>query len=351
VLWLPPVLQQLFGTDGNLAALLRHARDPSEPTAGWSRALGVLGAELGLPGVWITRGDDGPFGVPSRSALPALVLLTAMTILGIAAARRGTPAAARLALVVLTAVVCGVASTAGVSGPVFDYVVQWWWVIVAMVWVSIAWSTWTSLTSATVRAIAAVAASAATIVLVIVVVWRALPARLPEQIASETIEEVGPQVAANLRRDDACLLEWIDGFGGTGMGLLFDLDQRGFDVAVPTTYGPAFETWQTTTPDQVDATILLVSDDETAETFEPPSGATVLARHDPLSPADRQRATALQAEVDEQLAAATAPTGATTTDAELLEAYRHVDQDVLDELAALRADGSAYTVYLLPGTA
>ena len=55
VLWIPPVLQQLFGAEGNLTAILRFVRNPSEPAIGWRNAWGILGTELGFPGAWLAR--------------------------------------------------------------------------------------------------------------------------------------------------------------------------------------------------------------------------------------------------------------------------------------------------------
>ncbi|CAN5711424.1 hypothetical protein BH18ACT2_BH18ACT2_10000 [soil metagenome] len=284
LLWAPPLLQQLFGDDGNLANLLAYSRDPTGPTVGWARAWGVLGTELGLPGAWLAGGDDDPFGVPTSSTWPSLVLLAVTGSLGWLVARRGHRRAGRLALVALVASGLAVASTARVTGVVYHYVVRWWWVVAALVWLSLLWSVWL-LARAGARSAALAVVLAATAVLAVVLGWRATPADVPEEALSAAIADLGPPVAAGLDADRAYLVEWVDGggFGWAGMGMLHELRQRGHEAYVPATAQPAFEPWQVARPEDVDGTVLVVTDNAPVPGFAVPAGATVLARHDPSS--------------------------------------------------------------------
>ena len=97
VLWVPPIAQQLFGDEGNLAAIVRYFRHPTERAVGWPISWGIMGTELGLPGAWLAGGELDVFGVRTSSTLPALVLLAATSSLGFLAWRRGEASAARLA--------------------------------------------------------------------------------------------------------------------------------------------------------------------------------------------------------------------------------------------------------------
>lgn len=285
LLWAAPVLQQLFGDDGNLANLIAFARAPTEPTVGWRRAWGVLGTEVGLPGAWLAGGDANLFGVPASSALPALALLTVTGALGWVVARRGHRRAGRLALLALLASGLAVVSTARVTGVVYHYVIRWWWVVAALVWLSLLWSV-CLLARAGARSAVLAVALAATAVLAVVLGWRATPADVPEEALSVAIAELGPPVAAGLDADRAYLVEWVDGggFGWAGMGMLHELRQRGHDAYVPTTSQPAFEPWQVARPEDVDGTVLVVTDDAPVPGFAVPPDATVLARHDPSDP-------------------------------------------------------------------
>ena len=152
VLWIPPVLQQLFGADGNLTAILRFVRNPTEPAVGWRTAWGILGTELGFPGAWLGGRELDVFGVRTSSTVPAVVLLLATAALGAAAWRIGAASAGRLATLALIASGLGVASGARVTGAVGSYLVRWWWVIAAVVWLSVSWSIWSLLSRSRVRA-------------------------------------------------------------------------------------------------------------------------------------------------------------------------------------------------------
>ena len=145
VLWIPPLLQQLFGAEGNLTAILDFVRHPSEPAVGWRIAWGILGTELGLPGAWLTGRELDAFGVRTSSTVPALILLAATGTLGAVAWRCGAPSAGRLAALAVVATGLGVVSGARVTGLVGSYLVRWWWVIAAFVWLSVTWSIWSLL--------------------------------------------------------------------------------------------------------------------------------------------------------------------------------------------------------------
>ena len=87
VLWLPPIVQQLFSDDGNLAAIVEFFGDPAEAQAGWRLAWGIMGNELGPPGAWLAGDELGPFGVLPSSTVPSVLLLSGMVAAGVVAAR------------------------------------------------------------------------------------------------------------------------------------------------------------------------------------------------------------------------------------------------------------------------
>ena len=90
--------------------------------------------------------------------MPAVVLLLTTAVLGAAAWRAGAASAGRLATLALLASGLGVASGARVTGAVGSYLVRWWWVIAAAVWLSVSWSIWSLVSRTRVRgAVATVA--------------------------------------------------------------------------------------------------------------------------------------------------------------------------------------------------
>ena len=116
VLWLPPIVQQLFSDDGNLAAIIEFFRDPPEAQAGWRLAWGIMGTELGPPGAWLAGDELGAFGVLPSGTVPSVLLIAATVAAGLVASRRGSPSAGRLALLVAAACVLGVVATSRITG-------------------------------------------------------------------------------------------------------------------------------------------------------------------------------------------------------------------------------------------
>jgi hypothetical protein len=189
-------------------------------------------------------------------------------------------------------------------------------------------------------------------VLTAVLSWRAAPADVPEPLASDIVSELGPRVSAALDEERMYVVEWADRryWGVAATGLILDLHRRGYEVRVPPTYRPFFEEKMVARADDRAGTVLVVGEDDLRGLFALPPNATVVALHDPLPAGARARADQLWDEIARLL-----PTGSPLTPAyvdgpltqlQLVEAG--VDPTMIDELADLRALGSAYTVYVVP---
>ena len=266
VVWLPPILQQLFGDDGNLAAIVEFFRAPPEPQAGWRLAWGIMGTELGPPGAWLAGDELGLFGVVPSSALPALLLLGVTLLAGVIAVRNGSASAGRLAVLVVAACGIGVVATSRITGLIGTYLVRWWWVLAAAVWLSIVWSVACSLRDRRVRDGLLAVAGLATVALSIVATARAVPAALPDADPSETVGTLAAQLVTELDPDVRYLVDWTDaeGWGAVGTGLFVELEHRGHDVSVVPPRAPMFGEWRTARPEDVDATVLVVGSSDTA---------------------------------------------------------------------------------------
>ncbi|MEA3020490.1 MAG: hypothetical protein QOI47_2014, partial [Actinomycetota bacterium] len=134
-LWLPPLVEQATSSTGNLGAILGAARHPAAPVAGWTTAAGVLGAELRVPGPWLTGNDPDVTGVlVGGRVLPALLVFAALACTTAFAWRRGAgaPSTARLCALAAAAALLGLASTAQQQGLLAPYLVRWWWVVAAL---------------------------------------------------------------------------------------------------------------------------------------------------------------------------------------------------------------------------
>jgi len=352
VLWIPPVLQQLLGAEGNLTAILDFVRHPTEPAIGWRFAWGILGTELGFPGAWLNGRELDAFGVRTSSTVPALILLIAMAALGIMAWRRGAPSAGRLAALALVATGLGVVSGARVTGAVGSYLVRWWWVIAAVVWLSIGWSIWSVLSRTRARAPVATMVMAVLIGLGALMVGRAMVAHVPGERDSVAIGQLGDQIARTLGDDGAYVVDWTDArdWGAIGQGVFVDLERRGLAVHAASRFAPVFGSWRTAPVQTGDGLIVVVGADDLARGFEVPPGATVIARYEPLTASEQRRVETLQQQIQASMRSAGAPdwTLADTLFGRQVLHDQGAPPDLVAELSELRARGSAYTVFLEP---
>ena len=145
--WLPVLLDQVAGT-GNLGAIAQYFLSPGDSPAGFGTALHVAADQLRLPSApWLGRAElAGLDGALLGSGLAAL----AVPILSMAgslwlAVRMRVLTALRFQLVVIATALGGLIATARVTGPLFDWVVRWWWVIASLWWLSIVWVLWSVL--------------------------------------------------------------------------------------------------------------------------------------------------------------------------------------------------------------
>jgi hypothetical protein len=352
VLWIPPVLQQLFGAQGNLSAILRFVRNPPEPAVGWRTAWGILGTELGFPGAWLAGGELDVFGVRTSSTVPAVVLLVATAALGAVAWRRGAASPGRLATLAVVASGLGVVSGARVTGAVGSYLVRWWWVIAAVVWLSVSWSIWSVLSRSRVRGAVATGVVVALIALAGLMVGRALSAHVPGERDSVAIGQLGDQIADALGDEGGYVVDWTDArdWGAVGAGVFVDLERRGLAVKAASRFAPTFGAWRTAAVQAGDGLIVVVGADDLARGFQPPPDATVIARYEPLTANEQRRVEALQAQIHGRTGSTDDQdwTLADTDFGRQVLRDQGAPADLVDELSDLRAHGSSYTVYLQP---
>jgi hypothetical protein len=354
LVWLPPLVQQITGSPGNLGEIVDYFRHPTEKMLGFGTGFGLMGKELGLPGPWVTGNDASPLGfVFTAGTGTALVLLAAALILGGLAWRWGSSSATRLACLVVATAWFGVLAGARITVVPGPYLLRWWWVIAALLWSSLAWSLWSVVGEARLASTAVPVGSVAIVILAAVVGWDAVPVRVPNPGYSRTIGTLMTGTVGQLARDRRYLVTWnnADAFGAVGVGSYLDLSDRGFDVRVAPVFGRLFGSWRVARPEEVEGTITVVSSDQFDRVgFQPPAGSVPTARYDPLRAADRQRAQELERDIRSH----TGPSGPLEPDGvdsflgkrALLQAG--VDPARIEALRALRQPGLAYAVYVVP---
>jgi hypothetical protein len=347
--WTPPLVEQLRPGQGNVSRLVRYALGPGEEPFGWSMAWRVVATELGIPGAWATGREFEVFA-PADSPLGAIVVLLATATLGVLCSRAGAWSAARLSLVALTAAAAAFVATSRITGYPYDYLLAWWWVVGAALWLSMLWSTW-SLLRARVPVEAATiarAVTAATVVVALALTVRTIDAELPVAPQAEAVSTLIEAATPRLDADDSYLVEWrlSRGFGYVGMGVFVDLLRRGFDVVVPTVEGIAFEPQEKS--DDADHRLVVTTPEDDID-VPPPAGSVPIARYDPLDADDRARSDALWSEIARQAPdVATSPSIFDTLLGRVGLLDAGVDPGLIERFTELRDEGPAFTLYLAP---
>lgn len=363
VVWTPSILQQLTGHPGNLTELVRYFRDSKEASAGWTTAVGVMGRELHPPGPWIVGEDRGWIGlVVPGPALAAMVLLAAVAVAGLAAWRVGQRRAARLALFSVVLAAIGVEATSRITGPLAGYLVRWWWVIAALLWLSLGWCLAAVAAHllhrsrarrglrvaepavAGVLAVCLVALSATTIV-------GNVPAVVPNQDFSTALQHLTGPVAAQLDRRHRYLIISVDTLhlGAVGVGLFTDLHRKGYKVRGQTFLAQPYGSWRVAKPTQVDFQLFVVSDENMLAGWQPPAGARRIAAYDGLDPRQRRELVGIEHSIRARLGGPWLQQ--IVTPSSVLadrQARARVPRAELGRLGVLQSIGDRYTVYLAP---
>lgn len=133
VCWLPPLLDQLFGS-GNLGRIVDFQFTSTDPSAGLRFALDQVTRLLTFP-----PGREVGFlgAVGTGPVIPWMAIVLAAATL-VAWKRQWWPQL-RLTLLSWAAIGVTALSIAGIKGVPFQYVFRWSWAMVLLVWVACAW--------------------------------------------------------------------------------------------------------------------------------------------------------------------------------------------------------------------
>jgi hypothetical protein len=352
--WLPVLVDQLFG-QGNLLAILSHFSGDDDAT-GLGSSLELAARQLAWDGPW--TGGEEPIeavggGVRGAGLGTLVVPLAAFGVAAAAAWAARARDALRLQGTVAIAAVVGVVSVARISGEAYDYLVRWWWVVAVLWWVSVGWSLWSAALATVGRPRwlePAVGVAAA-----VVVVWaswgvvdEADRAVLPVEDLAPTLASLGPTVA------EAAQGRGPVDVGGAGprVGWLIDalgleLDRAGVAVLGPSDQVHKLGPHRDRAATDPAATVLVATGGEIDRVDR--GRFDEVARWDPRSPESSARLVAAEAELRAALVAAGRDdlVGALDDGGGLWEA-RAIDEDLVDEIDELRADGYPVAVFLGP---
>lgn len=301
VLWLPPLIDQLVRSPGNIRQLLSHFGSPPEA------AIGVVeGARVVLRHLDVWGGLGGQlFGTAtfsdSRSVVGGAITL-ALWVAAVAVTWRVGPRQLRaLHITVAVALALNAVSTARIFGRVWFYLTLSLWGIATLMAGAIVWSglvMWRRH-----RPAAATTAGAATVVAagVLAVVGSAASsiafaasAQHPEErlstavgeLSTPTYDAVVDGIGAATGVDGAYVVRWSDAadIGSPGYGLLDELERRGLDVAADEFFRFRVTPQRTRARAGADAQIHLATGGY-VERWRAEPDAVEVATYDPRTPA------------------------------------------------------------------
>ncbi len=254
VVWLPPIIEQLTSSPGNLAVVWDHFSHPDEAPLGLRDGLKWMLVHLDP---WrLVTGDTVTQASAAGSPVPGLLLMAVWAAAAAAAVRLRGRALVRLHLVVGVALALGALSTSRIFGVVWGWLILWAWAVAALMLVAIGWTVAAlgsrHASGATRQRVSAVVVAASVLTLVVSTAALSIDAAHVEadieaHEASDALGRVvGPTVTALNEggvagggRAGRYVVVWDDAanLGMQGWGLINELDRAGFDVGATEQYG------------------------------------------------------------------------------------------------------------------
>ncbi len=311
---LPPVIQELWGAEGNLTLLWRHFTNPPEDPIGLGRAVEVLLVHLN-PWRLVAARD-----AVSGSVVPGLVVLAAWAGGVVVAWRLRVRELLALQVVLALSLVLGLQSIASIFGFVWYYLMRWAWTLNALVLVSIGWAAVAlvrQLRPAWRAPIARVGSAMLVLVIAYGLVGFAGAARIvepPDPRISETLGRlVAPTIAAidadavigggRSGRYQVTIVDTMS-INGPGYGMVSELERAGIDAGFPPIFSAIVRPKRIVPKRDATAVIHLSVGETDIRKWDALPGVDRVARVDPRTPAERREATRLRATVRRQLVAA-----------------------------------------------
>ncbi len=318
LIWLPVVIDEIRGDPGNLSIIIDSFRHSDEPVVGFGTAWDLLLEHISP--LRLLQGDRTSLPV---AHWPAYLLLAAWVASVVAAVRLRDRTLVRLHLVVGLALALGLVSISRILGVTWFYLTLWAFGTGALVLVSVLASVAAVVSAAIARrgdgprlaSLGWVPLAA----LAVAVVW---PTALLARQAPDT-QDADAAVSADLGRvvpgtvdaiedgtvaggpDGTFLVTWVDpvNLGGQGVGLLLELERRGYDVGAPRPLRLAVRPHRVVDGDRADAEIHVATGVPANAAAAEHPGTRRIAFHDPRTPAQRAEYDRLRDAVVDSLAA------------------------------------------------
>ncbi len=255
--WLPPLVDQLRHTPGNISMLRDNFEHPTETVLGFRHGASLLLRHLDIAHFLLgSVNGSGSITVaaePTSGPWPGAILVVLWTASAVAAVRIRHRRLVALHVLVAVTLLVGWVSAARIFGKVWFYLTLWAWTIGVFAVVAVVWTA-VELVRGTVEGrrltdlrrgvsglLLAVSAACA-----VVLVVHAAGQEAPEQRLSDSLRAVIDPTVAALRHDvngatgtsGRYTVLWNDAyfFGSQGYGLVSELERRGFHAGSPNTW-------------------------------------------------------------------------------------------------------------------
>lgn len=368
-LWIPPVLDQWRRSPGNLRLLFDHFTSSTEYDGNARTYVGLRGSlqafvgEFSVSGPWVR----GPFRQPDESPnWFTFIAAVAILVGALMIVRRLDPSVrrplARLFVLLGGLAVIGVLATSRIFGEFYDYVIRWWWIIIAWTATAILLVAFAALVRRVGMARAERTAIATALVIagtaVGLAVVDAADTTVPSWRNSALTGGLAQQTAAALDADGKYLVRWYDPatLGGVPYGVILELERQGYRVGVdaPASAG-ALPHRVMFTPEATEV-LWVVLGQRAIDDLRARSDARKIAVFDQRSPAEIERSAALRADIEDGLVSAGLQCMVPTLDtqyglAPLYEGDPRVPDDVHEMIIRYTKLGLPGAVFAVPTTA
>ena len=331
--WVPPTIDQLVNSPGNLSMLWDYFRDPPTATIGLRRGIEVLLIHLNpwrlvakqlvltirLPGHGAER------GITTGSPWPGVALLVAWATAVVAAWRIRHRPLLRLHAVLAVALVLAAVSISRIFGVVWFWEIVWAWGITALMSLAVGWTAASFVRHRLRGPLVAHASTAGKLALVgAVALWTALftfdatrasvpdpggpgprLSRLLGAVVTPTVAALDEDPTPGGGRDGRYLISWSDpiNLGTQGWGLLNELERRGFHVGTLAVYRSVATPHRVMDPAQA-TRLLHLAIGLDVDTWSDRPDARRVAYLDPRTPSERVEYRRLRLQVINDLRAA-----------------------------------------------
>jgi hypothetical protein len=313
VMWLPPAIDELVHSPGNLARIVHYFEHPDRPSQSLTVGFRIVGGAFGLPPEWVA-GARPPFGFLGdhlfAHAAPPPVLLVPFLVAGFVLWRRRASDGVRLVLTLLVALGFGVASVSRTVGDIAAYRLGWTWVLAMLASVVVGWTAWLLVSDRTGGLRGAgdrwlvTASMVALVVLAGLDSVAAARAGDPQPHWTPVMTTLSPPVAAALpARAGDVIVRWHSAAGQfLAPGVVLDLERKGIPARVDPDPASRFGAHRVHRHGPVRAVVTILSADGV---LAPPPDARVVSYYGTKSRQELARAVASRRALDAARAAGT----------------------------------------------